>query len=71
MSQLQLKKELAAKIKDMIQGIKLTQAEAAVMMETTQPRVSMIMAGKIEGISLESLIDYTNLLGYTVTLNIQ
>ncbi len=41
----------------------LTQHEVAELLGTTQPKVSALLAGKVEGFSLDRLVRYLNLLG--------
>jgi predicted XRE-type DNA-binding protein len=41
----------------------LTQCQAAELLGTTQPKVSALFAGKVEGFSLDRLVRFLNLLG--------
>lgn len=41
----------------------LTQREVAELLGTTQPKVSALLSGKVEGFSLDRIVRYLNLLG--------
>jgi predicted XRE-type DNA-binding protein len=49
----------------------LTQAQTARVLETTQPKVSALMAGKLAGFSIERLIRFLNALGQDVDIRIK
>ena len=62
------KAELARRISQIIQGRRLTQHEAARVLDTTQPNVSNLVNGRLQGISLERLVRYLNALGRDVEI---
>lgn len=57
---------LAHEIAQLILATGLTQKEAAELLGTTQPKVSALIAGKVDGFSLDRLVKYLNLLGEDV-----
>lgn len=62
------KAQLAYKISEIIQKRHISQAEAARIMGTEQPKISAIMNGKLSGFSLERLIYFLNVLGSNVQI---
>jgi predicted XRE-type DNA-binding protein len=62
------KAQLAHKISEIIQKRHLSQAEAARILGTEQPKISAIMNGKLSGFSLERLIYFLNVLGSDVQI---
>lgn len=62
------KAQLAYKISEMIKKRHLSQAEAAKILGTEQPKISAIMNGKLSGFSLERLIHFLNILGSDVQI---
>lgn len=54
---------LALEISHVVSASGLNQREAAELLGTTQPKVSALMAGKVEGFSMDRLVTYLNLLG--------
>jgi len=62
------KAQLAYKISEMIKESRLSQAEAARILGTEQPKISAIMNGKLSGFSLERLIYFLNVLGSDVQI---
>jgi predicted XRE-type DNA-binding protein len=46
----------------------LTQAEAAKLLGTTQPKISELMRGRLAGFSMERLFRYLNALGVSVRI---
>lgn len=58
--------EIAERIRD--QG--LTQTQAAEVLHITQPRVSALLKGKINGFRLDSLVDRAHRLGMQVLINV-
>jgi len=54
---------LAREISGIVSARGLNQREVAELLGTTQPRVSLLMASKVEGFSLDRLVMYLNLLG--------
>ena len=62
------KAQLAHKISETIQKRHLSQAKAAKILGTEQPKISAIMNGKLSGFSLERLIYFLNVLGSDVQI---
>ena len=62
------KAELAHKIAKIIERRKLTQAEAANVLEVDQPKVSALKRGKLSGFSLDRLVRFLILLGSDVEI---
>ena len=62
------KAELAHKIAKLIERRKLTQAEAANVLEVDQPKVSALTRGKLSGFSLDRLVRFLVLLGSDVEI---
>lgn len=54
---------LAREIANAVSAKGLNQREAAELLGTTQPKVSALMAGKVDGFSMDRLVVYLNLLG--------
>ena len=52
------KAELAHKIAEIIERRKLTQAEAATLLEVDQPKVSALERGRLSGFSLDRLVRF-------------
>ena len=59
---------LASAISDIIRGRHLTQQAAAELLGTTQPKVSNLCTGKLEGFSLERLARFLNTLDRDVEI---
>ena len=62
------KARLASAISDIIKGRHLTQQSAAEVLGTTQPKVSNLINGKLEGFSLERLARFLNSLDRDVEI---
>jgi predicted XRE-type DNA-binding protein len=62
------KAALAAQIAAAIAARALTQAKAAVLLGTSQPKVSELLSGRLEGFSMERLIRYLNALDRDVQI---
>ena len=62
------KAELAHKITKIIERRRLTQAEAAEMLDVDQPKVSALRRGKLSGFSLDRLVRFLVLLGNDVQI---
>ena len=54
------KAKLAKKIGDIIKGRRLSQAQAAEVLGTTQPKVSNLINGRLQGFSMERLLRFLN-----------
>ena len=62
------KARLASTIADLIEKRGLTQTAAAELLQTTQPKVSNLVNGRLEGFSLERLARFLNTLGRDVEI---
>jgi predicted XRE-type DNA-binding protein len=62
------KARLASAISDIIAGRHLSQAAAAQLLGTTQPNISNLANGRLEGFSLERLTRFLNALGRDVEI---
>jgi predicted XRE-type DNA-binding protein len=62
------KARLVSAISDIISGRHLTQAEAASLLGTSQPTVSGLINGRLEGFSLERLARFLNTLDRDVEI---
>lgn len=62
------KARLASAISDIISGRHLTKAAAADLLGTTQPKVSNLVNGRLEGFSLERLARFLNTLDRDVEI---
>jgi predicted XRE-type DNA-binding protein len=65
------KAELANKISVLIQERKLTQAKAAKLLGIDQPKVSMLLRGRLTGFSLERLMRFLLLLGQDIRITVE
>ena len=66
--QLLAKAALANQIAGVVGHRHLTQAQTAEILGTGQPKVSELLAGKLDGVSIERLIRYLNMLGRDVQI---
>lgn len=62
------KAELAHKITKIIERRRLTQAEAAELLDVDQPKISALRRGKLSGFSLDRLVRFLVLLGNDVQI---
>ena len=62
------KAELAQKISAIIERRRLTQAQAAEILEVDQPKISALKRGRLSGFSLERLVRFLILLGSDVEI---
>jgi predicted XRE-type DNA-binding protein len=62
------KAELAHKITKIIERRRLTQAEAAEILDVDQPKISALRRGKLSGFSLDRLVRFLVLLGSDVQI---
>jgi predicted XRE-type DNA-binding protein len=62
------KAELAYKITKLIERRRLTQAEAAKILDVDQPKVSALRCGRLSGFSLDRLVRFVVLLGHDVEI---
>lgn len=65
------KARLASAISDIITGRHLTQTEAADLLGTSQPKVSNLMNGRLDGFSLERLARFLNSLDRDVEIRVK
>jgi predicted XRE-type DNA-binding protein len=63
--------ELASAIADIIRKVGYTQAEAASIIGTDQPKISALLHGKLDGISVERLFRYLVTLGRDIEIKIK
>jgi predicted XRE-type DNA-binding protein len=64
------KVNLALQINIVIKRKKLTQKQAAVLLDIDQPKISALSTGKLAGFSIERLFRFLTILGQEVTINI-
>ncbi len=64
------KAKLAARILSIIQGRRLTQAAAGKLLGISQPKVSALLNGCLDGFSSDRLIRFLNALGCDVRITI-
>jgi predicted XRE-type DNA-binding protein len=64
------KAEIASKIQDVITERKLTQAQAAKILEISQPKISLLLRGCLTNFSLERLLRFLNDLGQDVYISV-
>jgi predicted XRE-type DNA-binding protein len=62
------KAELAHKIMKIVERRRLTQAEAAEVLEVDQPKISALKRGRLSGFSLDRLVRFLVLLGSDVEI---
>lgn len=65
------KAQLASAISDIIDDRELTQAEAAELLGTTQPKVSNLVRGRLKGFSLERLVRFLNSLDRDIEIRVK
>ena len=63
------KAKLVSKIADAIAALNLTQTEAAHRIGLTQPKISELLHGKLDGFSMQKLMLILNALGQDVHIN--
>jgi predicted XRE-type DNA-binding protein len=68
---LQIRCDLMIEIEKIINANGWTQAQAAGVLKIAQPRISELMHAKIERFSVDTLLQYLNILGKKVTFNIK
>ncbi|HTM06383.1 MAG TPA: helix-turn-helix transcriptional regulator [Patescibacteria group bacterium] len=64
------KTNLAIQINTLIKRKKLTQKQAAELLDIDQPKISALSTGKLAGFSLERLFRFLTILGQDITINI-
>ena len=65
------KAEIASQICGLIKKKKLSQAKVAALLKITQPKVSLLLSGKLKGFSLEKLFSFLNALGQNVNISVK
>lgn len=68
--ELLIKAELVRQISNLIDGRKLTQAEAAKILRIDQPKVSALLNGRFSGFSTDRLFRFLNALGSDVEIRV-
>ncbi|WP_009631345.1 helix-turn-helix domain-containing protein [Synechocystis sp. PCC 7509] len=68
--ELLIKAELVRQISKIINTRKMTQTEAAQILEIDQPKVSALVNGKLSGFSTERLFAFLNALGNDVEIRV-
>lgn len=68
---LQAKADLAHKIAEIIERKKMTQREAASVLGVTQPKVSSLLNGRIEGFSMDRLVRFLAALNQEVRISVR
>jgi predicted XRE-type DNA-binding protein len=64
------KSKLAAQILRIVQGRRLTQTNAAKLLGITQPKVSALLNGRLDGFSTDRLFRFLNNLGCDVQITV-
>jgi predicted XRE-type DNA-binding protein len=64
------KVNLAVQINTLIKSKKLTQKQAAELLDIDQPKISALSTGKLAGFSLERLFRFLTILGQDIVINI-
>ena len=65
-----LKAQLAGKISEAICKLNLTQTEAAEIIGIDQPKISLLVRGRLNGFSTDRLLEYLNKLGSDVEIKV-
>jgi predicted XRE-type DNA-binding protein len=65
------KAEIASQICMLIKKKKLSQARVARLLKITQPKVSLLLSGRLKGFSLEKLLGFLNDLGQDVSISVK
>ena len=66
-----LKAELVRKISEIITNLNLTQVQAAEILGIDQPKVSLLIRGRLSGFSTDRLMNYLNKLGSDVEITVK
>ena len=64
------KSELAAQILRIVQGRRLTQVAAGKLLNISQPKVSALLNGRLDGFSTERLFRFLNNLGCDIQIKV-
>jgi predicted XRE-type DNA-binding protein len=68
---LRMRSELMMALRKFVEKEGLTQADAALRLQVTQPRISDLMRGKINRFSLDTLVAMSTMAGMEVDLRIR
>ena len=68
---LKLRSELMIRIEDFVEKSGLTQQEAAHVLGITQPRLNLLLKGKIDKFSLDALVNMISRAGMRVKLTVR
>ena len=66
-----LKAELVRKISEIITNLNLTQVQVAEILGIDQPKVSLLIRGRLSGFSTDRLMNYLNKLGSDVEITVK
>ena len=66
-----VKAELVQRIRDLIAGRNLTQAQAGQLLGLDQPKVSALVRGRVGGYSIDRLFRFLNSLGQQVEIRVR
>jgi predicted XRE-type DNA-binding protein len=64
------KAELARQINNLIKAKRLTQVQAAELLDIDQPKISALSTGKLSGFSLERLFRFLTILDQDITIKV-
>jgi predicted XRE-type DNA-binding protein len=68
---LRLRSQLMMEIAEYVKHSGLTQANAAMRLGTTQPRLNDVLKGRIEKCTVDRLVNMLAAVGYKVTLSVE
>lgn len=68
---LQAKADLVHRISVLIEKRRLTQIQAAEVLGITQPKISALLRGRLDGFSMDRLVRFLNSLGQDVRISVQ
>lgn len=67
---LQAKADLVHRISVLIEERRLTQTQAAEVIGVTQPKISALLRGQLDGFSMDRLVRFLNALGQDVRISV-
>jgi len=65
------KADLAQKIIDIVRDRRLTQVQAAKLLDVDQPKISALIRGRLSGFSIERLLRFLMLLGHDIEITVK
>jgi predicted XRE-type DNA-binding protein len=68
---LQAKADLVHQISALIEARRLTQVQAADVLGVTQPKISALLHGRLDGFSMDRLVRFLNLLDQDVKISVR